>query len=125
MSKEDNGAFAGSFSRFFVFTVENPTETAVAEVGDDGLDSGADRTTDSSAGVAADGFADSGDSVADLLENALNYPCYGVISGDGSEALFDDFFTFANDVGGEFAFGNSAGHHGDLAGFKGVGEEVK
>ena len=116
MLKEDGGTFEGGFGGLFVFSVKDPAETTVAKIGDNGLDDTRDGAADCAATISADGLSDGGDGLADLFEDAFDYASSGKIGSDGSKAAFYDLFSGTDDVIGELVFGNSLGHHGDLAG---------
>lgn len=115
--EEDDGAFTGGFARFLVFAIEDPAETAITEVGYDGLNNARDGATDSSTIVATDGSTNSSDGLADLLENTFDDASGSIIDCYGRETVFDDLFAGADDVFGEFVLGNGDGHHGDLTSF--------
>ena len=105
--------------------VEDPAETAIAEVGYDGIDDARDGATDGATGVATNGLADGSDAGADLLKNTLDGAGNCVVGSHSGEALFDDLSAGLDGVLGEFTLGDAFGHHGDLAGFVGIGDKVQ
>jgi hypothetical protein len=89
------------------------------------LNNGRNDTSDSAAIISADSVAERGDGTANLVENTSNGPSNGIVSGDGQEAFLDNFFTFAVNIFWQFAFGDTLGHHGDLASFKDIRNEMR
>ena len=125
MTEEEDGTLAGGFGGLNIATIENPAETAVAKIGDDGINDSADGAANGATRIAADSFADGGETTTELVEDTLNDTGNGEVSSDSSEALFYNFFTGADDIIGELIFSDGLGHHGDLAGLVSIRDVAK
>lgn len=121
VSKEQYGAFTGSLGSFFILTIKYPAKAAVTKIINDGLDGARNGTTNCTTVISTNSFAGGGNSLADLTKNSFDGVSGGKVDGDGSEALFDDFLTLGDWVVWEFAFRDTFGHHGDLAGLVAIG----
>ena len=125
MTEKENGAFESGFGGFFVLAIEDPAQTAVAEVSDDGVNNAGDGAANCAARVTPDDFTYGSDAVADLAKNTLDDAGHSIVGCDSGEAFFDDFLAGGNGIRGELASGDAFGHHGDLAGFHSVADEMQ